>query len=46
LGLLLSADDTTLDGSSSAYGLIGVDTGVGVLSVEEVLYYLSDLWDT
>jgi len=42
----LSTDDTSLHGGAVGDGLIGVDTGVGLLPVEEVLHELSDLGDT
>ena len=41
-----TADDTSLDGSAGANSFVGVDSGVRVFSVEEVLYDLSDLRDT
>jgi len=35
-----------LNGCTSAHGLIWIDTGVGVFTVEEIFDDLSDFWDT
>ena len=42
----LSSEDTALDGSTESDSLIGVNTSVGFLAVEEVLHELLDLGDS